>query len=66
MQVRATLPLVFGTQDEVYPCAWVYKRLTNGDEDNVVYKFQTLVVDRDKNVIEPNLPIQDESRAEEK
>jgi hypothetical protein len=45
---EGSLPLVFGKQDETFPCAWAYKRIANGDEDNVAVKFQLLILDRDK------------------
>lgn len=38
---KDTLPIVFNdTGEESYPCAWVYHRLKNGEEDNVWTKFQ--------------------------
>ena len=63
---KGALPLVFGVQDEVYPSAWVYKRLTNGDMDNVAYKYQVLIVERDKKYVDPNSPIHSEPIAKEK
>jgi|SRR5919109_1364638 hypothetical protein len=37
---KDSLPIVFlDTHEESYPCAWVYHRLKNGDEDNVWMKF---------------------------
>ncbi len=39
-------PLVWGDQDEIYPCAWCFRRLTNGPEDNVWDKFRITVLDR--------------------
>jgi len=39
-------PLVFGEQDEIYPCAWCYRRITNGVEDNVWVKFRMSVTER--------------------
>jgi hypothetical protein len=41
-----TFPLVFGEQNEVYPCAWCYRRITNGPEDNVWVKFRLSVTER--------------------
>jgi hypothetical protein len=40
---RDALPIVFNdTGEESYPCAWVYHRLKNGEEDNVWIKFHFL------------------------
>ncbi len=37
---KDALPLVFNdTGEESFPCAWVYHRLKNGEEDNVWTKF---------------------------
>jgi hypothetical protein len=37
---KDALPIVFNdTGEESFPCAWVYHRLTNGEEDNVWVKF---------------------------
>ena len=37
---KDSLPIVYlDTHEESYPCAWVYHRLKNGDEDNVWIKF---------------------------
>jgi hypothetical protein len=37
---KDALPLVFNdTGEESFPCAWVYHRLKNGEEDNVWVKF---------------------------
>ena len=37
---KDALPIVFNDSgEESYPCAWVYHRLTNGEEDNVWIKF---------------------------
>jgi len=41
-----TFPLVFGEQNEIYPCAWCYRRITNGAEDNVWVKFRLSVTER--------------------
>jgi hypothetical protein len=47
------LPLVFGEQDEIYPCAWCFRRITNGTEDDVSLKFRLSVTERpDKPVLE--------------
>jgi hypothetical protein len=37
---KDTTPLVHDGQNESYPLAWVYKRITNGLEDNVRSKFE--------------------------
>jgi hypothetical protein len=38
---KGALPIVFNdTGEQSFPCAWVYHRLKNGDEDNVWTKFQ--------------------------
>jgi hypothetical protein len=37
-------PLVWADQDEIYPCAWCFRRLTNGPEDNVWDKFRITVL----------------------
>jgi hypothetical protein len=42
-----SLPLVYRSGGESFPVLWSYKRITNGDEDNVWHKFTLLVVDRD-------------------
>jgi hypothetical protein len=39
-------PLVFGEQNEIYPCAWCYRRITNGAEDNVWVKFRLSVTEQ--------------------
>lgn len=57
---QGALPLVWGPQNEMYPCAWVYKRLTNGEEDNVEYKYKVLIIERDKNNSSPNSLVQSE------
>jgi hypothetical protein len=37
---KGALPIVFNdTGEQSFPCAWVYHRLKNGDEDNVWVKF---------------------------
>ena len=37
---KGALPIVFNDSgEESYPCAWVYHRLMNGEEDNVWTKF---------------------------
>jgi hypothetical protein len=45
-------PLVIG-QNEIYPCAWCFRRITNGPEDNVWVKFRLTVTERPgENVLE--------------
>jgi hypothetical protein len=40
---KNALPIVYEDHSgESYPCAWVYRRLKNGDEDNVWVKFHLL------------------------
>jgi len=34
-----TMPLIFG-DIEAFPCSWAYKRIADGPEDNIVFKFQ--------------------------
>jgi hypothetical protein len=37
---KGALPIVFNdTGEQSFPCAWVYHRLKNGEEDNVWVKF---------------------------
>lgn len=35
-----TMPLIFDGGSEAYPRSWAYKRIVDGPEDNVVFKFQ--------------------------
>jgi hypothetical protein len=42
---KRTYPLVWGVQDEIYPSAWCFRRLTNGPEDNVWDKFRVSVLE---------------------
>jgi len=37
---RGTTPVVFGPGTEAFPRSWVYKRIADGPEDNVAFKFQ--------------------------
>ena len=37
---RGTTPVVFAPGTEAFPRSWVYKRITDGPEDNVAFKFQ--------------------------
>lgn len=34
------MPLIFDAESEAYPRSWVYKRIVDGPEDNVLFKFQ--------------------------
>ena len=34
------MPLTFDAGSEAYPRSWVYKRIVDGPEDNIVFKFQ--------------------------
>ena len=34
------MPLIFNAGSEAYPRSWAYKRIVDGPEDNVVFKFQ--------------------------
>ena len=37
----ASMPLIFDDV-EAFPCAWAYKRIVDGPEDNVVLKFKVI------------------------
>jgi hypothetical protein len=39
---RGTMPLVFDSQHQAFPCSWVYKRIADGPQDNIILKFQVL------------------------
>ena len=41
--VPGTSPVVFGRGNEAFPRSWAYKRIVNGPEDNIVFKFRVLV-----------------------
>jgi hypothetical protein len=43
-----SLPVVYEDKSESYPTAWCYRRITNGEEDNVWHKFVLLVLNRDQ------------------
>jgi hypothetical protein len=43
----ASLPIVYDDARESFPVRWCYKRIVNGDEDNVWHKFTILVMSRD-------------------
>jgi hypothetical protein len=36
---QGSFPLVFKNGSEFFPCGWVWKRIQNGKEDNVMFKF---------------------------
>jgi hypothetical protein len=38
-----TTPVVFGPGNEAFPRSWAYKRIVDGPEDNIVFKFRVLV-----------------------
>jgi hypothetical protein len=40
---RNTLPLVLSEREEIYPCAWCFRRISNGEEDNISVKFRLAV-----------------------
>jgi hypothetical protein len=35
-----TMPVVFESALEAFPCSWAYKRIADGPDDNVTFKFQ--------------------------
>jgi hypothetical protein len=35
-----SMPVVFDSSNEAFPCSWAYKRIVDGPDDNVVFKFQ--------------------------
>jgi|SRR5215468_85402 len=59
---KDAMPLVHDARNETYPLAWVYKRITNGPEDNVWSKFQ-LTYSREKfKQIDLNEPLKEAGR----
>ena len=36
---EGSLPIAYGDKSESFPVRWCYKRIVNGDEDNVWHKF---------------------------
>lgn len=46
----ASLPVVYADNSETFPVRWCYKRIVNGDEDNVWHKFTLLVMNRDSDL----------------
>jgi hypothetical protein len=35
-----TMPVVFDSALEAFPCSWAYKRIADGPDDNITFKFQ--------------------------
>jgi hypothetical protein len=50
---EASLPIVYEDNSESFPVRWCYKRIVNGDEDNVWHKFTILVTNRDSDLGDP-------------
>jgi hypothetical protein len=46
----ASLPIVYDDSSESFPVRWCYKRIVNGDEDNVWHKFTILVMNRESDL----------------
>lgn len=40
-------PIIFDEDNATCPVGWVFKRLTNGKEDDVSYKYRVLITNRD-------------------
>lgn len=36
------MPLIFEDGLEAFPCSWVYKRIADGPDDNIAFKFRVL------------------------
>jgi hypothetical protein len=49
---KATMPLVFDSDNEAFPCSWAYKRIADGPDDNIVFKFQVFSDSRLRNHLE--------------
>jgi hypothetical protein len=45
---EGSLPIVCADRSESLPVRWCYKRIKNGEEDNVWHKFTILVIKRDR------------------
>ena len=43
---EGSFPVVYENGDESYPVRWCYKRIVNGEEDNVWHKFTLSVLHR--------------------
>ena len=56
---EGSLPIVYEDNSESFPVRWCYKRIVNGEEDNVWHKFTVFVLNRD------SLDKQDGSGAED-
>lgn len=41
---KDTFPVQFDEQNAIFPIAWVHKRITNGEEDNVKFKFHVAML----------------------
>jgi len=39
---RGSMPVVFDSANEAFPCSWAYKRIADGPDDNVFFKFRVL------------------------
>ena len=49
---RGAMPVVFGPGHEAFPCSWVYKRMADGPDDNIVFKFQVFSSPKFRNLIQ--------------
>ena len=45
-------PLTLESNHVIFPVTWCYKRLINGEEDNIYFKAQAFV---DKSIVETNI-----------
>jgi hypothetical protein len=45
---EGSMPVVYADRSESFPVRWCYKRIVNGEEDNVWHKFTILVIERDR------------------
>lgn len=39
---RGAMPVVFHSANEAFPCSWVRKRIADGPDDNIFFKFRVL------------------------
>jgi hypothetical protein len=37
---RGTMPVVFDSENEAFPCSWAFKRIADDPQDNIIFKFQ--------------------------
>jgi hypothetical protein len=37
---RGAMPVVFDSGNEAFPCSWAYKRIADGPDDSIAFKFQ--------------------------